>query len=86
MINGKDNPVEWALMGYELDEVIEHLQNISNQFKPQSEVCEIEFGVDMGHVYAHLNRIWNSRNHKGDILQEQFDKYSEFPDDVELIG
>ena len=86
MINGKENPVEWAQMGYELDEVIEHLQKISSQFTPQSKIDESEFGVDIGHIYAHLNRIWNSRNHKGDIHQEQFEKFSKFPDDVDLVG
>lgn len=30
MINPKDNPVEWAMLGYELDEVREHIITLLN--------------------------------------------------------
>ena len=86
MINGKENPVEWALLSYELDEVIEHLQEISNSITPESEIDETEFKVYIGHVYAHINRIWNQRNHTGDITDQQFEEFSKFPNDIEPVG
>ncbi len=84
MINGKDNPVEWAMMSYNLEEVVEHLQELSNLVIPDASIDEEEFKVYMGHIYAHLNRIWNQRNHIGDISDEQLEQYSEFPVDIKF--
>ena len=88
MINGKDNPVEWAMLSYELEELIEHLQELSCKVVPDSSVDENEFKVIIGHAYAHLNRIWNYRNFIGEVgkTQEQHDKYSQMPKDIEPIG
>ena len=86
MINGKENPVEWALMSYELEEVIEHLQEISRLIMPESEIDEEELKVYISHVYAHINRIWNQRNHTGEITDQQFVEYSKFPNDIEPGG
>lgn len=86
MINGKENPVEWALLSYELEEVIEHLQKISSSIIPESEIVETEFKVDISHVYAHINRIWNQRNHTGEVSDQQFVEFSKFPNDIEPIG
>ena len=86
MINEKDNPVEWALMCYQFEEVAEHLQNLSNEIVPNAEINEEEFNVQMGHIYSHLNRIWNSRNHIGEISDENFEEYSKLPKDIKLYG
>ena len=86
MINGKENPVEWALLSYEIEELIEHLQEISNSITPESEIDEEDFRVDISHVYAHINRIWNQRNHIGEVSEQQFDEYSKFPNDIKPIG
>ena len=86
MINEKDNPVEWALMCYQFEEVAEHLQNLSNEIVPNAEINEEEFNVQMGHIYSHLNRIWNSRNHIGEISDENFEEYSKLPKDIKLDG
>ncbi len=86
MINGKDNPVEWAMLSYELEDVIEHLKEISGQFSGDGDIDEEDFKVRIGHVYAHLNRIWNARNHIGQISIEQSDQYTQFPKDITLYG
>ena len=86
MINGKDNPVEWALLAYEIEEVVEHLQDLSNEVIPGSEIDETEFEIQLGHIYSHINRIWNSRNHTGELSKEDHDKYSEFPTDLNTYG
>jgi len=86
MINAKENPVEWALLSYELDEVIEHLQDIFKSFTPDSEIDEPKFKVYLSHVYAHLNRLWNARNHIGEISHEQHTEFSRFPTDLKPSG
>ena len=86
MINGKDNPVEWAMMSYELEEVIEHLQDLSNMVVPNSSITEEEFEVGIGHIYAHINRIWNSRSHIGDLSEKQREDFTQFPKDIKLYG
>jgi hypothetical protein len=86
MINGKDNPVEWAMLGYELDEVAEHVQNLSKLITPDANLPEEEFEVYMGHIYAHLNRIWNSRNHVGEVGDDLREKYTQFPLDIRFFG
>jgi len=86
MINGKENPVEWAMLSYELEEVVEHLQGISNMVIPGSEISEEEFEVQLGHVYAHLNRIWNSRNHVGELTDKKREEFKEFPKDINFYG
>ena len=86
MINGKDNPVEWALLAYEIEEVVEHLQDLSNEVIPGSGIDETEFNIQLGHIYSHINRIWNSRNHTGEFSKEDHDKYSEFPTDLNIYG
>ena len=82
MINGIDNPVEWALVFYELEEVIEHLQTLSNQIIPQESIDEKDFETHMRHIYAHLNLIWNSRHHIGEISNETRNQLSQFPTDI----
>jgi hypothetical protein len=86
MINGKSNPVEWALMSYDIEEVIEHLQTLYDRLTPDSEIDEIDFAISVGHVYAHLNRIWNSRNHVGEMSHEQFVEFTKFPTDLNTSG
>jgi len=86
MINGKDHPVEWALLAYELDDAIEHLQALSKDFIPNGDIDETDFEVKLGHVYAHLNRAWNSRNRIGESDQEQLELESRFPTDLYPYG
>lgn len=78
--------LELALLRYELDEVTEHLQNPSKLVLPNSGLHEEEFEVYMGHIYAHLNRIWNSRNHVGEIDNKLWEKFTRFPLDIKLCG
>ena len=74
------------MLSYELEELIEHLQEISNSITPESEIDETDFKVDISHVYAHINRIWNQRNHTGEVSEQQFVEFSKFPNDIEPIG
>ncbi len=86
MINGIGNPVEWALLGYELDEVAEHVQALSKLITPNGTLSEEEFEVYVGHIYAHLNRIWNSRNHVGELDDDLRREFTQFPSDISFLG
>ncbi len=86
MINRKDNPVEYALMGLEFEEMLKHLDELTNKFASQEAIDENHFKIDIAHLYAHLNRIYNGRNHIGEISDEDFTEYSKFPIDIEPIG
>jgi hypothetical protein len=44
------------------------------------------FAVHLGHVYAHLNRVWHSRNSAAEISDDLRDKYSQFPIDLKPVG
>ena len=86
MINIKDNPIEWAQLGYELEEVREHLGSLSHYLERKGEIEEEEFMVQIFHAITHLNRIWNSRNHIGKLSEQDFENYSNIPVEFEPIG
>jgi len=86
MINGKDNPVEWAQLSYELEDTIEHLRAISKKVSSNSIIDETDLRIELGHVYAHLNRIWNTRNQIGDYSDSQREEFSQFPTDIAPVG
>lgn len=86
MINEKDEPVAWALLIAELDEAREHLESLTAQLAQEGAMDEDEFAVYLGHVYAHLNRVWHSRNQSGLIEDEQWDLFSQFPVDLRPVG
>jgi hypothetical protein len=85
MINNKDNPVAWALLVTELDEAREHLESLSNEMVKSGVIEDAEFAVHLGHVYAHLNRAWNSRSQPEEITEEQWTIYSQFPKDLKPV-
>jgi len=62
MINNKDNPVEWALMLYELSDAGEHMENLLKQMKQDGKIDEENFKIQLDHIYSHLNNAWTSRN------------------------
>ncbi len=87
MINEKENPVAWAMLLTELDEAREHLEALINQMSKSGTIDEeSEFPVYLGHVYAHLNRVWHSRNQDEPISEEQWPLYSQFPKDIKPVG
>ena len=85
MIKNKDNPVQWALLMYELADAQEHLGKIFDEMNAKGEIDEAEYGIVLGHVYSHLNRAWNSRNRTKDVDDRQFEDESHFPKDIKPI-
>ena len=86
MINPKKNPVEWSLWFDELIDANEHLTNFVDELKKRDDIdegFEGELRVQLGHIYSHLNRAWNSKNHTGDMSTKDWEKYSDFPEDLD---
>ena len=86
MINQTDNPVQWALLLYELDDAKEHLESLIGQMAKEGTIDEEDYAVQLGHLFAHLNRNWNARNLGRELTREEHERYSRFPNDLEPIG
>lgn len=82
MINEKDNPVERALLLYELDDARERLEALLRQMVKDEKIVDVDFGVQLGYIFAHLNRGWHSRDHKGAVSDIDHDLFSKFPTDL----
>jgi len=85
MLNKKSNPVEWTSLMYELEDAKEHLSNLIAELDSKQNLDEADLKIQMGHVYAHLNRVFNSRNHIGEISTKEFVEYSKFPVDIDSV-
>jgi len=86
MIDNLSNPAAWALLMQELDEAREHLEVLIAEMEKNGHLDEEKFRVDLGHIYAHLNRTWHGRNQPDAITDEQWTMFSRFPADVPLVG
>ncbi len=86
MINSDASPVSWVLLIDELAEAQEHLDKLIAQMRDEGSVDEEDFAVQLGHVYAHLNRAWHSRDLTSQITDDQWSSYSQFPTDLEPVG
>lgn len=86
MITQEKQPVEWAMLVYEAADAHEHLGVLIDQLVSAGEVDEEDLRVQLGHVYAHLNRFWHARNLTGDRTQDEMAEHSTFPDDVPPVG
>ena len=87
MINNAEHPVAWALLIYEIDDLREHLDTLAKAMADSGSIDEQDFRVHVAHAYAHLNRIWNSRDDGSDDgMARRMDEFSKFPTDIEPIG
>lgn len=86
MINQKTNPVPWSALVSELDDAREHLEKLVADMAATGSIEEEEFRVALGHIYAHLNRAWRTRDRCEEVAQEDWPEVSRFPTDVDPIG
>ena len=90
MITQQSHPVEWAMLVTELSEAHEHLGALIDRMVRDAHADpdgdDTTFRIDLGHVFAHLNRAWHTRDHEGDISHERFRHFSRMPDDLEPVG
>ena len=88
MINKDDNYVEWALLMYQLEDAHEHLGSLIKDMSKDrkgddDDFCEIDFSVQLAHIYAHLNIAWSTRNFTRDYDMDEREKLVQFPKDIE---
>lgn len=84
MIDREAQFVEWDLFLCELEDAKEHLEGLLREIKGDPSYGEGNLRIDLGHVYAHLNRAW-WRSAK--ILDDNdWARASKFPDDLTPIG
>jgi hypothetical protein len=84
MITKKDNYAAWALLIHELDDAKEHLETLVQEMTEDPEYDEPNLRVDLGHIYSHLNRVWNGRNETEQWTRQQHEAFSRFPKDLEV--
>jgi hypothetical protein len=83
MLDKNNDPVEWGTWLYEFTDAIEHLENLTDEIGENDELCEESLRIGLGHIYSHLNRAWNSRDHRGEITEEKWTAFSNFPKDLD---
>jgi hypothetical protein len=84
MIDKKLQPIEWATFMYELEDALEHLSKLVQDVERVPDYDEDSFRIDLGHVYAHLNRAW--RRSGNALPDDGWEWASQFPDDLTPIG
>lgn len=82
----KKGPYRKAHLIDELCEASEHLNELIERISNDPEYDEDYFRVDLGHIYAHLNRVWHTRNDPEYEIFENWDENSKFPKDLEPVG
>ena len=73
---------------FHLNEAKEALDEIINDLKSNSEYDTPEFEVDIQHLYHHINTAWNSKFASNKEIEEcsgeDFNKWRDFPTDIEM--
>jgi hypothetical protein len=85
MIDATTFPVAWALLLFELSDASEHLAVLAEQAASEGRIDEVDFGIQLAHVYAHLNRSWNARRDARLIespTEAEQERLRKFPDDL----
>ena len=86
MINSKSNPLAWVQLISELEDAREHLGTLIKEMTEAGEIEEESYSVDIAHIYAHLNRSWNTRNISHEITEQEWEEGRSFPTDIEPIA
>ncbi|MBX6315417.1 MAG: hypothetical protein IRY99_21275 [Isosphaeraceae bacterium] len=73
---------------YELSDAREHLGALIARMQADGRIEESDFAVQLGHVFAHLNRAWHGR---GDpqldtVPDEELAARSQYPADLPPVG
>ena len=74
---------------YELEDAQEHLTTLISEMSSRADYDEVNLRIDLGHVFAHLNRAWHLRHLREDLDQEQWQRAGQFPkagDPISCVG
>ncbi len=85
MINNEQHPVAWAMFVYDLVDAREHLTKLVEEMVANKQIDEMDFRIQLGHVYSHLNRAWNGRNTAEEIDTERWQAQRQFPIDLDPV-
>ncbi len=88
MLTASDYPVAWAMLIYELDDAHQHLRELVDQMVASRTIDEADYRVQLGHVFAHLNRAWNNRAdaQSHELTGQLWEERSSFPKDLSPVG
>lgn len=85
MLSEAQYPVAWASFICELSDAQEHLGELLAKLAGGSIDAET-FRVDIGHVYAHLNRAWYQSKSTSEISDAEWGAATAFPQDITPVG
>ena len=85
MIERKSNPNEWSTFLYELEDAKDHLESLISQLNENGKIDEIDFRIELSHIYAHINRSWHIRNRENDFDTQDSRILSNFPKDIDPL-
>ena len=88
MLTNNEHPTAWAMLIDELSDAHEQLGSLITRMTTAGAIDETDYSVQLGHVFAHLNRAWHGRDDVGleDVSQELREQRSKFPVDLFPVG
>ena len=70
---------------YELEDANEHLAHLITTMDQDPNYDAIDFQIQLGHIFSHLNRAWYRQNIVEDISDSEWGIASQFPKDLNPI-
>ncbi len=86
MIDRENSPAAWTFFMTELEDAREHLSDLIRELDETGSVDGAELSVDLGHVFAHLNRAWYRHRLRDDLPEDEWEQASSFPNDLSPVG
>ena len=86
MINRHEHPVGWAQLMSELEDAHEHLGRLIAEMTENTDYGDPNLAVDLGHVFAHLNRAWYCRTKPDNLSDAEWESAREYPSDLRPIA
>jgi hypothetical protein len=88
MLSREKHPVAWVMLLDQLADAREHLGALLVQMQTDGAIEEPDFAVQLGHVFAHLNRAWHGRDDAtlDTVSEQEFAARSRYPLDLWPAG
>ena len=62
------------------------MDSLTRKMVAKGTIDESGYRVEVGHIYAHLNRAWNTRRRTTEVLEDEWEQASQFPTDILPVG